>query len=86
MTQTADTDSEDIARLRAMAEELGSWCEADFLLLTGYTPVTLEQYRKRGVVEYIRVGCRRFYPKGPAIARFQAGSKAGPRVAAREVL
>lgn len=86
MAQKAHTDSEDLARLRAMAEELDAWCEHDFLVLTGYTPVTLEQYRKRGVVEYIRVGCRRFYPKGPAIERFKAGSKAGPRVAAREVL
>lgn len=86
MNQPTGNAGEEVARLRQMAAELDAWCEPDFLTLTGYTPATLEQYRKRGVVDYIRVGRHYIYPKAPAIERFKAGSKAQRRVPARELL
>lgn len=87
MEHTEATAGDEIARLRELAAELGAWCEPDYLLLTGYAPGTLEAYRKRGVVEYIRVGRNYFYPKAPAIERFKTATKqAQRRVPAKAVL
>lgn len=87
MEHTETTAGDEIARLRELAAELDAWCEPDYLLLTGYTPMTLEQYRKRGRVEYIRCGRNYFYPKAPAIEQFKSATKqAQRRVPAKAVL
>jgi len=79
MEHTEATAGDEIARLRELAAELGAWCEPDYLLMTGYAPGTLEAYRKRGAVEYIRVGRNYFYPKAPAIERFKTATRQAQR-------
>lgn len=57
-------NSEGIARVRHMAEQLDCLIEEDFQLLAGATANTVEAWRKRGQgPAYIRLGTRYLYPR-----------------------
>ena len=54
----------DESRLRMLADSLHCLTEADFMLLTGTTAITVESWRKRGKgPEYILAGNRYFYTR-----------------------
>lgn len=87
MTDHTTTAGEDLDRLRELADELGCFIEPDFIALTRWTPRTIEAYRKRGELEYIRAGRTYLYPKASAVERFKAATKqAQRRVPAKDVL
>lgn len=45
---SATREASSVDRIRELADSLGFVPDIDVLLLTGWSPVTLEQYRKRG--------------------------------------
>ena len=70
MEPTTKTDQ--IERLRAIADDLECLTEDDLTLLAGVTPGTAEAWRKRRQgPAYIRIGNRVLYPKS-AVAEYLA--------------
>jgi hypothetical protein len=58
------TPADQLARLRALADDLECLTEEDFTLLAGVTPGTAEAWRKRRLgPAYIRIGNRVLYPR-----------------------
>jgi hypothetical protein len=86
MEHVQGTTGDDVALQRQMADQIGCWCESDFLVLTGWTPTTLEQYRKRRYIDYIRLGRHYYYPRAQAVEKLKAGATAQRRVPARGLL
>jgi hypothetical protein len=51
-------------RIRELADSLGYVPDSDVLLMTEWSPATLEAYRKRGDgPPYVRFGARYYYPR-----------------------
>lgn len=51
-------------RIRELADSLGYVPDTDVLLMTEWSPATLEAYRKRGDgPPYVRFGARYYYPR-----------------------
>lgn len=58
------TPADQLARLRALADDLECLIEEDLMLLADVTPLTAEAWRKRKQgPTHIRVGNRVLYPK-----------------------
>lgn len=49
--------------LRQFAEQNDAFVEPDVVSVTGWSPKTVESYRKRGEIESIKVGKHHIYPK-----------------------
>jgi hypothetical protein len=63
------TKPDELARVRALADDLGCLTEDDFMLLAKVTPSTAEAWRKRRQgPDYIRIGNRVLYPRA-AVAK-----------------
>lgn len=80
-------NTEEIERVRQMAERLDCFVEEDFRLLALATPSTVEAWRKRGQgPAYIRLGNRFLYPR-KAVAKFLEGiTKERTSTSAKEAL
>jgi hypothetical protein len=63
--------------LRALAEKLDAFVEPDLRAVTGWTPATVVSYRKRGVLESVKVGKHYLYLRQPILERITSGK---PRV------
>jgi hypothetical protein len=70
--------------LRALAEKLDAFVEPDLRAVTGWTPNTVVSYRKRGLLEAVKVGKHYLYLKAPILER--ATERKPRRVPAKAVL
>ncbi len=58
-----ESSTQEMERIRQMADKLDCMIEEDFCLLANATPGTVEAWRKRGTgPAYIRLGRRYLYP------------------------
>jgi hypothetical protein len=59
-----DINTASASRIRELADSLGYVTEEDVLLMTEWSPSTLEAYRKRGDgPPFVRFGARYYYPR-----------------------
>jgi len=64
MLSGMDLETASASRVRELADSLGYVPDSDVLLMTEWSPATLEAYRKRGDgPPYVRFGARYYYPR-----------------------
>lgn len=68
--------------LRQFAEANDAFVEPDVVDVTGWTQKTVESYRRRGVLESIKVGKHHIYPR----KQFVGGIKGCPGMKTRGLL
>jgi hypothetical protein len=83
--RTAPTN--DLDRIRALAESLDCWLPDDVALLTGVTLNTTEAWRKRGKgPSYVMAGNRILYPRAAVAAFLAAHTRERTSVATKDAL
>lgn len=81
------SQSNEIERIRQMADSLDCIVEQDFYLLADVTPNTGEAWRKRGLgPAYLRLGNRVFYPRAAIALYFASITKQRTPAPAKELL
>lgn len=74
------------AGLRAMADRLDCYTQADLREITGWSDETITAYRRRGELEHLRVGKNVLFPRKSFDERMLSSVKAVRRFAVASVL
>ena len=83
----SDTETNEEARLRELAQQLGCLTEAEHLLLSGWAPATAKSKRKRGEgPPYVRHGRHYLYPRAQYEQYLASRTRGANRTSAKSLL